>query len=227
MFVGHVAVAFVGKRVEPEISLGTLLMAAMLPDILWPIFTMAGMEYTKKIEDTENHVFEATISHSLLMVAIWGALFAGGYFLLRRVRRHQSFTRGSLILFAAVLSHWLLDAIASKHALAPGAHSYFGLKLWDSFPATIIVEGGFWLIAIIIYIRATRAKNWAGIYAFWTVVAFLTFAWVANIRKGPPPPEQVIGSLIFFLLLVAWAYWMNRARPFEVDSISSKAVGSS
>ncbi len=225
MFVGHVAVAFIGKRVEPEISLGTLLLASLLPDVLWPIFTMAGMEYTRKIEDTENLVFEAPISHSLLMVAIWGALFAGGYFLLRRVRRHQLFTRGSLILFAAVLSHWLLDAVAHKHPLAPGAHRYYGLMLWDSFPATIVVEGGFWLVAIVIYIRATRARNWAGKYAFWPVVALVTLAWVGNIRKGPPPPEQVLGSLIFFLLLIAWAYWMNRVRPSEMDSAKAIAAG--
>ena len=227
MFVGHVAVAFVGKRVEPEISLGTLLLASMLPDVLWPIFTMAGLEYMKKIEETENHVLEVPISHSLLMVAIWGALFAGGYFLLRRVRHGQLYTRGSLILFAAVLSHWVLDAVAHKHALAPGSQRYYGLMLWDSFPATLIVEGGFWLAALIIYIRATRAKNWAGIYAFWPVVAFLTFAWVTNIRSGPPPPEKVMGSLIFFLLLIAWAYWMNRARAAGSMQSSSKAVGSS
>lgn len=227
MFVGHVAVAFVGKRVEPEISLGTLLLASMLPDVLWPIFTMAGIEYTRKLEETESHVFEVPISHSLLMVAIWGALFAGGYLLLRRVRHHQLSTRGALILFAAVLSHWVLDAIANKHAIAPGAHNYVGLRLWDSFPATLIVEGGFWLAAMIIYVRATRAKNWAGTIAFWLVVAFITLAWVANIRTGPPPPEKVSGSLIFFSLLIAWAYWMNRVRPFEATGSSSKAIGSS
>ena len=224
MFVGHVAVAFIGKRVEPEISLGTLLLASMLPDLLWPIFTMAGMEYTRRVEETENRIFEVPFSHSLLMIAIWGALFAGGYFLLRRTRRHQIFTRGSLILFAAVLSHWLLDAIAHKQALAPGAHNYYGLMLWDSLPATIIVEGGFWLAALIIYVRATHAKNWAGRYAFWLVVAFLTLAWVSNIRKGPPPPEQVIGSLVFFLLLIAWAYWMNRVRPSEIDPAKARAA---
>jgi hypothetical protein len=227
MFVGHVAVAFVGKRVEPEISLGTLLLASMLPDVLWPIFTMAGMEYTRKVEDTESHLFEVPVSHSLLMVAIWGALFAVGYFLFRRVRRHQLFTRGALILFAAVLSHWVLDAISHKHALAPGTNRYYGLMLWDSLPATLIVEGSFWLVALILYIRATRARNWAGIYGFWPVIAFITYAWVSNIRTGPPPPEKVIGSLVFFSLLIAWAYWMNRARPAEPTGSNSKAAGSS
>ena len=41
MLVGHFAVAFVGKLVEPKPSLGTLVLAAMLPDILWPIFRIA------------------------------------------------------------------------------------------------------------------------------------------------------------------------------------------
>ena len=31
MLVGHFDVAFVGKRVEPELSLGTLVLAAMHP----------------------------------------------------------------------------------------------------------------------------------------------------------------------------------------------------
>ena len=45
MLVGHVAAAFVGKHIEPELSLGTLVLATMLPDILWPIFSVAGIEY--------------------------------------------------------------------------------------------------------------------------------------------------------------------------------------
>jgi hypothetical protein len=153
-----------------------------------------------------------------LMVLIWAALFAVAYFL----RRH--YTRGAWVLFVAVLSHWLLDSASHRHALAPGTHSYYGLELWNSVPATIIVEGGFWLLAIILYVRATRANNRAGVYAFWPVVAFLTLTWVSNFRKGPPPPEDVMGSLIFFLLIIAWAYWMNRVRPSKFDSTYSRAA---
>lgn len=211
MLVGHFAVAFVGKRIEPKLDLGTLVLASMLPDILWPIFSIAGIEYAADMPaPTENNHFDIPISHSLLMVTIWAALFAGAYLL----RRH--YTRGALVLFVAVVSHWLLDATSHKHTLAPGMHRYFGLDLWNSIPATIIVEGGFWLFALILYVRATHAKNRAGVYAFWPVVAFLTYAWIKNIRTGPPPPEALIGSLIFFLLLVAWAYWMNRVRPLKL-----------
>lgn len=207
MLVGHFAVALVGKRIEPKLSLGTLVLAAMLPDILWPIFSIAGIEYVAARPGvTEDGLFEVPFSHSLLMVAIWGALFAGAYFL----RRH--YARGALVLFLAVLSHWLLDSISHKHVLAPGTHQHFGLGLWNSLLATIIVEGGFWLLAIILYMRATNPVKRLGVYVFWPVVVFLTFVWVTNIKTGPPPPKAVIGSLIIFLLLVAWGYWMNRLR---------------
>jgi hypothetical protein len=203
MLVGHFAVAFIGKRVEPKLSLGTLMLAAMLPDVLWPIFTMAGIEYAASIS-TGN--YDIAMSHSLLMVAIWGALFAGGYFLIRHDKR------AAWILFFAVLSHWVLDAISHKHSLAPGVTIYVGLGLWKHFLATILIEGGFWLAAIVVYVRATRAVKPMGTYGFWPVVAFLTFVWATNVRTGPPPPERIMGSLIFFLLLVVWAYWINTMR---------------
>jgi sugar lactone lactonase YvrE len=213
MLVGHFAVAFIGKRIEPRLSLGTLTLASMLADVLWPIFSIAGIEYVAgKPVGGRNNLLDMSFSHSLAMDAVWAALFAGAYSLWRNYRYREHYARAPLILFAAVLSHWFLDSTSHKHTLAPGAHSYFGLALWNHFPATVIVEGGFWLLAIILYIRATRPKNHVGVYAFWPIVAFLTFVWVANIRKGPPPPEAVIGSLIFFLSLILWAYWMNQAR---------------
>jgi hypothetical protein len=214
MFVGHFAAAFIGKRIEPEISLGTLVLAAMLSDILWPIFSITGIEYTSnKPVVTQNNVLDIAFSHSLLMVAIWAALFAAAYFLYQRDKHPKQDARESFVLFVVVLSHWLLDAASHRHALAPGVDKYFGLGLWNSLPATIIVEGGLWLLALILYIRATHPGKRVGVYAFWPVVVFLTYAWIGNIKSGPPPPEAVIGSLIFFLLLIAWAYWMNRVRP--------------
>ena len=113
MLVGHVAAAFVGKTIVPKPSLGTLVLATMLPDILWPIFSIAGLEYTAGNQRlVENNRFVAPISHSLLMVTIWGALFATAYFLRRR------YLRGAVVLFIMVISHWLFDAIAHKHLAA-------------------------------------------------------------------------------------------------------------
>ena len=205
MFVGHFAVAFVGKRIEPRVSLGTLVLAAILADFLWLIFLIAGLEHVeiKPGLGAANYFVARNIalSHSLLLDAIWAALFAAAYFLRRR------YPRGALILFVVVLSHWLLDVVAHKPdmPLAPGGQSYFGLGLWTSIPATLIVEGGCWLLAIILYARATRPKNRAGSYAFWSVLVLLTLAWYNNIA-GPPPRDPHTApfvSLIFFSLIVA------------------------
>jgi len=43
----------------------------------------------------------------------------------------------------------------------------------------------------------------------------VTLLWLNNIA-GPPPPDSRIAplaSLIYFLLVVAWGYWLNRLRP--------------
>ncbi|HVG31864.1 MAG TPA: metal-dependent hydrolase [Pyrinomonadaceae bacterium] len=217
MHVGHFAVGLLAKRVEPKLSLGTLVLAAMLSDFLWAIFLFAGIEHVrlKPGRGAANYAdaYDIAFSHSLLMEVVWGALFAAAYFLRRR------YPRGALVLFVAVVSHWLLDVVAHRPdmSLAPGTDSFYGLGLWTSIPATLIVEGGLWLLGIIVYVRATRPKNRWGVYAFWIVVALLTLAWYNNITGPPPPSVRVAGisSLIYFSLVVAWAYWMNRLRPTQ------------
>ena len=41
MFIGHLAVAFASKRLAPKTSLGTLIAATELLDLLWPVFVLA------------------------------------------------------------------------------------------------------------------------------------------------------------------------------------------
>jgi hypothetical protein len=98
--------------------------------------------------------------------------------------------------------------------LAPGVGRVFGLGLWNSLPATLIIEGGFWLLALIVYARATRSSKRLGVYAFWTGVVLVTLVWYGNIQGGmdPNPVKAGVGGLVAFSLLVAWAYWINQIR---------------
>jgi len=206
MLVGHLGVGLIGKRVEPKISLGTWMLAVLLADLVCFPLLIARMESFR------GSVGDIPYSHSLLMNAIWAALFAIVYFVRRR------YPRGAWLLFGAVLSHWVLDVISHRPdmQLAPGVDTVLGLGLWNSVPATLVIEGGFWLLAIIIYIRAMRAKNRAFYFVFWMGIALLTLTWYENIRRGmgPDPVRAGVGGLIFFSLIVAWAYWINRlARP--------------
>ena len=45
MFIGHPAAAFAAKRIAPRVGLGTLFAAAIGLDLLWPFFTLAGIEH--------------------------------------------------------------------------------------------------------------------------------------------------------------------------------------
>jgi len=44
MFIGHFGVALAAKRVAPRPSLGTLVLAAVLVDGVWPLFVLLGWE---------------------------------------------------------------------------------------------------------------------------------------------------------------------------------------
>jgi hypothetical protein len=147
-------------------------------------------------------------SHSLLMDAVWGGLFAAVYFLMR----HDS--RGAWILFFAVLSHWVLDVAVHRPdmPLAPGIDIRLGLGLWNSRLGTLIVEGALWLGAILLYVRATRPVRRSGVYAFWTMIVLLTALWLISLRGDPPPSlgSLAIVNTIFFAIVEAWAFWMNR-----------------
>lgn len=218
MLVGHFGLGLAAKRIEPSLSLGTLIFAAMLADVLAFILVAAGIERFRIVDNVQrNRFFGENIlySHSLLMDILWAALLAGTYLLWRR------HSRTAWILFAAVVSHWVLDAISHRPDMrfGPGIPGAVGLGLWNSIPATLIVEGGIWLLAIILYVRATHAIARSGIYAFWIGVALLTLAWLANISAPPSSQGSAIAtalpSLVFFGLAIAWAYWMNRARTIQ------------
>jgi hypothetical protein len=215
MFVGHFAVAFAAKPAAPRVSLPTLMVAAALADILWIVFFTMGVEHVEIVPGlmpaNSLDLVSVPFSHSLLMDAVWAMLFAGMYFLARRD------ARGAWVIAAAVLSHWVLDVATHRPdmQLAPGIETRLGLGLWNSPLATLIVEGALWLAALVVYVRGTQPSGRAGRYGFWPVIVILTFLWLTSLRGDPPPSLSALAVIntIFFVVVLAWAAWMNRARP--------------
>lgn len=226
MLVGHLAVGLIAKRIEPRVSLGTWFVAVLLADLVFFLLLIAGIEHVDiafagdalignddLVPAETNRMIGRDLfySHSLLALIVWAALFALVYFWRKR------YTRGALLLGAAVLSHWVLDVISHRPdmPIAPGVSKVFGLGLWNSVTATLIVEGGPWVLAIILYLRATRPKNLLGAFVFWVGVILLTVVWRANLSGGMDlnPVRAGIGGLISFSLVTAWAYWVNHLRP--------------
>jgi len=214
MFIGHFAVGFAAKRVAPSVSLGTLFLACQFADLLWPVLVIAGIEQVGVRPGvtvvTPLEFISYPFSHSLIAGAAWGVLFAWVYTWLRKSRPSVG-----VVLAFVVVSHWVLDALShgpDMPILVSGSLRV-GLGLWNSYAATILVEGLIFAGGVALYLRSTRAVDRTGRVALWALVAFLLIVYAANL-VGPPPPSGLAAAMgaMAMWLLVAWGYWIDRHR---------------
>ena len=88
-----------------------------------------------------------------------------------------------------------------------------GAGLWNSLPATLIVEFVLFAAGVALYLRATRARDTLGKILLWALVITLAALYLGAVF-GPPPPS--VGALaatgLAGWLFVAWAYWIDRHR---------------
>ena len=213
MFVGHTAVALAARSRFPKVALGWWIAAAFALDLLWPLFLLAGIEHVRIAPGATAFtplVFDDyPWSHSLLMSCVWGILLAG------LARRRGVAPAAAMVLAAVVVSHWVLDFVthAPDMPLLPGVSLRLGLGLWRSVPATLLIEGAMFTGAVFLYVRATRATDRIGAFAFWSFIVLSTVMWASGPWAPPPPDAR---SLAWFALagwlLVPWAAWADRHR---------------
>ncbi len=213
MFIGHFAVGFAAKRFAPRASLGWLLAAPMLLDLIWPLFVLMGLEVVRI--DPGNTAFTPLDfvsypwSHSLLMALLWAALLGGLYHWKTR------YLPGSIAIALGVASHWALDFISHRPdmPLAPGSATKVGLRLWNNVAATVAVEVIMLAAGVALYIGATKAVTRAGSLGFWAFLALLGFLYAGAVHGDPPPNVTVLAvSALSGWLAVWWAAWFDRNR---------------
>jgi len=212
MFLGHYAVGFAAKRAAPRASLGVLIAAAGLADLLFPVFSLAGWEQVR-IEPGATAVapfaFIYPLSHSLLTGVGWAVLFAALYWVWTR------YLAGAVTIALAVVSHWLLDLVTHRPDLPlyPGGATLAGLGLWNSVAGTVAVEGLLFVAGVWVYAAMTRPRDRTGRYAFWSFVALLVVLYAASLL-GPPPPSVTAMAVVGLSawLFVFWAAWFDRHR---------------
>jgi membrane-bound metal-dependent hydrolase YbcI (DUF457 family) len=213
MFIGHFAMGYAAKRLAPRTSLGTLFAAAQLPDVIWPVLLLAGVERATIVPGdtafTPLRFDSYPISHSLATVLVWGALFGAVHFWRQR-RRLDAW-----LLAGLVVSHWLLDFVSHRAdmPLWPGGPRV-GLGLWNSVGATVGAEtamfgAGLWLAS-----AATRPRDRIGRWGFAGLALLLLALYAANITSPPPPSMTAVAwaGLLGALLLLGLAAWVDRHR---------------
>jgi membrane-bound metal-dependent hydrolase YbcI (DUF457 family) len=213
MFLGHFGLALAAKRVAPQTSFGTALLATEFADCLWPLFLTLGLEQVRIAPGitkmTPLDFVAYPWSHSLLMDIVWAIAFAGLYYAVRRYRA------GAWVVAAGVMSHWVLDWWSHRPdmPLTPWSTQKYGLGLWNSAVGTVAVELLIFAIGLAIYLSSTKARDRVGQFALWSFVVVMVIIWVGAVFGPPPPSVPAIKASGFGVwLAVAWAYWIDRHR---------------
>lgn len=212
MFLAHFGVGLGSKAVARKTSLGTLFLAALFVDLLWPTLLLLGIERVA-IQPGITRVTPLNFtfypySHSLAATILWGLLIGGLYWLIKR------YPRGAWVVGALVVSHWMLDLLVHRPdlPLLPNG-PMVGLGLWRSLPATLVLEGGVLFSGLYLYLSRTVARDRTGAVALWALVAFLALVDAGPVF-GPAPTSMTavawVGQAEW--LLVLWGYWVDAHR---------------
>ena len=119
MYPGHFATGLALKAAEPRAPMLGLMVGVGLLDLLFGGFVTLGLE-----GGGFKH-FDTAWSHSLAMSIVWSTLFAALY------RRHG--WRVAAAMFAAVMSHWILDLFSHNPDMALWPHSKIELGFGPIF----------------------------------------------------------------------------------------------
>lgn len=211
MLAGHLALGLAATRLEPKVPLAAAVGASFALDLAWPVLLLTGAESVRvHPHDTAftSLAFDSyPWTHSLAMVVVW-SLVAGS------VSARRLGGRAGALLGGLVMSHWWLDLVTHRPDLPlwPGG-PLVGGGLWNSIPGTILVEGGLFLAAIVLYTRAWPARDATGRWAFAGLVALIGGLWITQPWSPPPPSETAVawGALSMWLLL-PWCAWIAHHR---------------
>jgi hypothetical protein len=219
MFVGHYGVSLAAKRVDARLPLGWLFLAVQLPDIVWAVLFLLGVEKAR-IVPAETAVravdlYYIPYSHSLLATLLWaGVIYA--IFRLLPTSGAAGLRKGTvaIVMTLAVISHFVLDVIAESNLPLYDDAAKVGLGLANNALAAYIVEGLILVGGLILYLRATTPKkNLTGRYG---MIMFVVVMLGFNLAMFGSPPTDLrfvaVSSLATFAVMAGVAFWLDRQR---------------
>ena len=210
MFLGHYAVGFALKRVEPKVRLGTLLFCTLLVDVAWGAFILLGWERARVIPGflpaSAFEFLDYPITHSLVAAFLWGLGAAAIYYTWPTKDTSQHHRLGALMVGIAVASHWVLDFVSHTRdmPLAGSDSTKVGLGLWKSLPATMAVELGLLAAGIAIYLRWRNRGHTGSVSRVAILAAVLVAAYLASVFAPPPANMKPVGIGAIVSGFLAW-----------------------
>lgn len=229
MLAGHYATALVADQHTPRKALFFFLVASQLPDLLWLVFALAGLEPTRpeNVLDVslQNLTVNMTYSHDLLPMVGWVAiLYAIGLF---AFKSHKV----GIIAGLLFLVHDLTDYAAGypHHIFGPETASV-GFAAYKTVPLVAVAfEAVFTVICLALFFRTERSRGIhrtrgnaaaiVGLFVF-NLVFMVTIATTSfRERLGLPEIDSPLLGSVPSLMVTYWAmlfylfYFVRKTTP--------------
>ena len=221
MFAGHYGVSFLVKKFEPSFPLWILFLAAQLPDLLWAVFVLLGIEHYRIVPGITASLpldlYYVPYTHSLVAAVAWSAVAFAACRWVVPVSRLRS-NRCAFFLALAVFSHWVFDLVVHRPDLPlyDNAHKV-GFGLWNYPITALALESALLFGAMWIYLRSTTATSFTGRYGmFFFGLAILAVHCL--LFWGPLPSSPTTGAVelgLLFLILSAFMFWLEGKRTYR------------
>jgi hypothetical protein len=218
MFAGHIGAALAIGRLDRDVSLGSLIAASLLIDLLLWSFILLGWESVVIPENfTETHQpsFTFPFSHSLSAAIIWSTLAGSVAFLWYSERKGVSL-RAVFMISVAVFSHWLLDFTVHNAQIPLLADTSFkvGLGLWDNMTIALLFESFIMLAGLYLFLDGANIALPKKIALSTLCLLILGFT-IIGMTVAPAPPSAMAmagSSLIMILVICVLAGWLGKAK---------------
>ena len=213
MIVGHIAAGLALKRADPEVPLGALLLAAMLPDLVLGVLVLAGIEriaVPDNYADLRYFVYVFPYSHGLAANLSWAAgAFLAGWLAWRRIKM-------AALAALAVFSHFLLDFAVHVPELplaGPGS-PVVGLGLRESLVVATALDGVVLAAGLGLYLTSPAARRGGGRTLFLAMLVVLAAVLALGGQWLSPvaPNIEVVAVLLIVppVFFAAAGYWLEQ-----------------
>jgi hypothetical protein len=218
MFVGHYGVSLALRPKAGEISLGWLFLAVQWLDVVWAVLVLSGIEKVRVVTGllaaSSLDLYYMPFTHSLAAALLWSLLAVLAF----RLLKHSVVP--SVLVGAAVFSHWVLDFVAHRSDLPLLTYAHtVGLGLWRFRLATFLSEAVLLAIGLVLYMKFSRPRNLLGTWGMPIYVVLLVLVNIWNLYGPPPYPNSIaalaVSAEVAYLLFAFVAGWLDRARTFS------------